>query len=297
MSNSEDSNQDVTNETQQIDASVLKEAESQGWVPKERFRGNDSDWVDAETFVKRGREILPILRKNNENLIRDLNATKAQLQEFREAAEEFKKFQKDAFERKASEYESRIQELKESRAQAINDGDGQKVNALDDAIDRVKEEIKEAKQAAAKADVPSNTAVEPTAPASLDPSLQSWLDRNDWFGKDRRMTSIVNGIGESLRLEFPELKGQPFLDKLDEILQEEFPNRFGGSGEDSSTTKKKAPTSRVESGSGRAGRTSGGSSSAQTYNNLPSDAKAACDRFVKQGLMTREQYVADFDWN
>jgi hypothetical protein len=30
---------------------------------------------------------------------------------------------------------------------------------------------------------------------------------------------------------------------------------------------------------------------------LPSEAKAACDRFVKQKLMTREQYVADFDWN
>ena len=63
----------VTNETS---PEVRHEAESQGWVPKERFRGNENDWVDAETFVKRGREILPILRKNNENLIKDLNQTK-----------------------------------------------------------------------------------------------------------------------------------------------------------------------------------------------------------------------------
>ncbi|CAB4130939.1 hypothetical protein UFOVP133_32 [uncultured Caudovirales phage] len=261
---------------------VRHEAESQGWVPKEKFRGNESDWVDADTFVKRGREILPILRKNNENLIKDLNATKEQLKEFRQAAEEFKQFQREAYERKASDYEKRIQEIKESRAQAISDGDGQKVNALDDALDQAKDELKEAKQAVKDAEVVK--APEPT-PEAIDPGLQQWLDRNTWFGQDKRMTGIVNGIGESLRLEFPLLKGQPFLDKLDEVLAEEFPSKFG---------KKQSPSSRVESGSGRQGR-SGGSS--QSYDNLPAEAKAACDRFVKQKLMTREQYVADFDWN
>jgi hypothetical protein len=268
----------------EIAPEVRQEAESQGWVPKERFRGNESDWVDADTFVKRGREILPILRKNNENLIKDLNSTKEQLKEFREAAEEFKKFQRDAYERKAQDYEKRIQEIKESRAQAISDGDGQKVNALDDALDVAKDELKEAKQAVKDAD---KAPIETPASTEIDPGLQVWLDRNTWFGQDKRMTGIVNGIGESLRLEFPLLKGQAFLEKLDEVLAEEFPGKFGA--------EKKSPSSRVESGSGRASRGSG--SNAQSYDNLPSEAKAACDRFVKQKLMTREQYVADFDWN
>ena len=267
---------------------VVREAESQGWVPKERYRGNESDWVDAETFVKRGREILPILRKNYENLIKDLNATKEQLKEFREAAEEFKKFQREAYERKAQDYETRIQEIKESRAQAISDGDGQKVNALDDALDQAKDELKEAKQAVKDAEKAPTTPDPQETNTAIDPGLQAWLDRNTWFGQDKRMTSIVNGIGESLRLEFPLLKGQQFLEKLDDVLAEEFPNKFGND-------KKQSPTSRVESGSGRAGRSS--SSNAQSYDNLPSEAKAACDRFVKQKLMTREQYVADFDWS
>jgi hypothetical protein len=72
-----------------VDEGVLKEATGQGWVPKEKFKGNEDDWVDASTFVKRGREILPILRKNNENLVRELNQTKASLQEFKLAADEF----------------------------------------------------------------------------------------------------------------------------------------------------------------------------------------------------------------
>ena len=265
----------------EVSPEVQHEAESQGWVPKERFRGNESDWVDADTFVKRGREILPILRKNNENLIKDLQATKDQLKEFREAAEEFKKFQRESYERKAQEYESQIQEIKESRAQAISDGDGQKVNALDDALDQAKENFKEAKQSVK--DVVSAKDPEPT-PEAIDPGLQAWLDRNTWFGQDKRLTAMVNGVGESLRLEFPLLKGQAFLDKLDEVLAEEFPNKFG---------KKQSPSSRVESGSGRQSRSGG---NAQSYDNLPSEAKSACDRFVKQKLMTREQYVADFDW-
>lgn len=276
--------------TNDVAPEIIHEAESQGWVPKDRFRGNESDWVDADTFVKRGREILPILRKNNENLIRDLNHTKEQLKEFREAAEEFKKFQKESYERKMQDYEKRIQEIKESRAQAISDGDGQKVNALDDALDEAKESFKEAKQAAR--DVTSNTIPDVTdAPPSstIEPSLQVWLDKNTWFGTDRRMTSIVNGIGESLRLEFPSLKGQPFLDKLDEVLQEEFPNKFGNN------KTKKSPGSPVESGSGRQGRS--GSGGSRSYENLPADAKAACDRFVKQKLMTKEQYVQDFAWD
>lgn len=263
---------------------IIHEAETQGWVPKERFRGNESDWVDADVFVKRGREILPILRKNNENLMKDLNATKEQLKEFRQAAEEFKLFQKESYERKTSALEAQIKEIKESRAQAISDGDGKKVNDLDDALDEAKDSLKEAKEAVREAAKPAPA---PAASPTIDPALQTWLDKNKWFGDDRRFTAIANGIGESLRLENPSLKGTAFLDKLDEVLAEEFPNKFGKAS--------KPNGSRVESGAGRQSRGSSGNS--RSYENLPSDAKAACDKFVKQKLMTKEQYIESYDWS
>ena len=108
---SDDANVTSNNEIAQ---EVFQEAESQGWVPKERFRGNEADWVDADTFVKRGREILPILRKNNENLVKDLQSTKQQLQEFKQAAEEFKKFQKDAYERRLKNTKDVLKKLKKA---------------------------------------------------------------------------------------------------------------------------------------------------------------------------------------
>ena len=263
-----------------IDEAVIREAEGQGWVTKDKYRGDEKDWVEADIFVKRGREILPILRKNNENLIRELNSTKEQLKEFRQTAEEFKTFQKEGYERKINEYKEQIDRLKESRAQAISDGDGQKVNALDDAIDSAKEAISEAKSATKDA---AKTTIE--APSSIDPILQNWLDDNNWFGQDRRLTKQANALGESLKEEFPNLQGVAFLTKLDEVLREEFPDKFGKG--------RRATPSHVESGSGR-GRAA---SNAHSYDNLPPEAKAACDRYVKQKLMTRDQYVADFDWS
>ena len=81
------------------------EARAQGWVPQEEFRGRENDWVDAETFVKRGREILPIVRKNNEKLLKELKEARAIAEEARSTAKEFQKFQKEQYERKAKDLE------------------------------------------------------------------------------------------------------------------------------------------------------------------------------------------------
>ena len=268
----------------EIPESVRNEALAQGWTDKEHWKGPEGDWVDADVFVQRGKEWVGNLRKSNDNLQRELANTKEQLKEIRATTEEFKRFQKEAYEKKIQDYETKLTELKEVRARAISDGDGSKVNELDDAIDNIKDEVRETKAVATKAQEES---YKPAATTQLDPALQSWLDNNKWFGTDRRMTAITNGIGESLRLEQPLLKGQEFLDKLDEILLEEFPDRLG-----KPNTGRGSP---VESGSGsRQSRTRG---NPHSYDNLPADAKKACDKFVQQKLMSREEYLSMYDWS
>lgn len=270
-----------SNEPDPVEVAAVTEASGQGWVPKERFKGDEKDWVDAQTFVKRGREILPILRKNNENLLKELSVTKESLKQLKLDAEEFKKFQKDAYERKARSLEDEVTALKSARAQAITDGDGARANALDDAIDSAKEEVKQAKESVKELAKPA-----PPTPQGLDPKLQVWLGKNEWFGKDAMMTSITNAIGETLRTQNPGLMGDAFLERLDEALGEKFPELQG--------KPKRTPNFTAEAGSKGTGRSS---SSKKSYENLPTEAKAACDRFVKQKLMTKEQYVSDFDWS
>jgi hypothetical protein len=37
----------------EVDADILHEAKSQGWLEMYHSRGNPNDWVDAERFVQR----------------------------------------------------------------------------------------------------------------------------------------------------------------------------------------------------------------------------------------------------
>jgi DNA repair exonuclease SbcCD ATPase subunit len=258
------------------------EARAQGWVAKEEFRGSEDDWVDAETFVRRGKEIMPILRKNNEKLLKELGEAKKAAEEAREAAKEFREFQKQQFERKTKDLESQLEQLKQAKREAITQGDGDRAIAIDDAMDELKEQRQEAKQELKAAEDKAKEVPQVTA----DPSLNEWMDRNEWFGKDTRLTGMANGLGVELRRENPNLTGKAFLDKLDAELAEMLPEKFG---------KKKVqnPMEGSPNGTARPAVTSG----KKSYNNLPAEARAACDRFVKQGLMTKEQYVAEFEWD
>ena len=264
------------------DIQTQKEARIFGWVPKEEFRGYEDDWVDAEVFVKLGKEINPILRKNNELLMKKLDEKAKEIDSIKASVEEFKKFQKESFERKTAEYEISIAELKSKKREAIAEGNGDAVVDIDDQIDSLKEAQREAKaEAKAKAEVP------PTAQASIpdDPELQSWLGRNQWFGPDTEMTDVANGLGASVRRQFPHLTGRDFLDKLDDKVKEYFPHKFTGN---------KSKGSAVDSSGSVRGS---GSSGKKSYDNLPADAKQACDRFIKNGwIKSKQEYIDSYDW-
>lgn len=272
--------QEVSQEAQVPE--VESEARSQGWVAKEEFRGSEDDWVDAETFVRRGKEIMPILRKNNEKLLKELNEAKKAAEEARQAAREFKEFQKDQFERKSKELETQLEQLKQAKREAINLGEGDRAVAIDDAMDQLKEERLVAKEELKKAE----EAAKAPPPVTQDPLINDWIERNDWFGKDRRLTTLANAIGTDLRQQDPNLMGKAFLDKLDAELAETMPEKFG---------KKKTPN--PMDGSPNGINRPSASKGKKSYDNLPSEAKAACDRFVSQKLMTREQYVAEYSWD
>ena len=278
-------NQEVSGQEQQqpeVNQEVQKEARMFGWVPREEFRGSDEEWVDADVFVKRGKEINPILRKNNELLMKKLDEKAKEIDSIKASVEEFKKFQKESFERKQVELEVQIAELKAKKREAIAEGNGDLVVDIDDQIDEIKEAQREAKQEAAK------KPEEPAKSADIpeDPSLQAWLGRNQWFGQDTEMTDVANGLGASVRRQFPHLSGQAFLDKLDEKISEYFPHKVLGN---------KARGSAVDS----SGDVRGGSGSGKkSYDNLPADAKAACDRFIKNGwIKNKQEYVDNYDWN
>jgi hypothetical protein len=270
----------MSEQEQEVQAEVSsrnyeEEARAQGWRGEEDWKGDPEDFVDAKTFVKRGEAIMPILRRNNEKLLKELNEAKQAAEEARTVAREFQTFQKENFEKKAEEYKEQIKSLREQKKEAINEGDGERVVAIDEAIDVAKEQHEEAnRKALEKKEIPK---LDTTA---IDPSLQTWLDSNTWFGQDRRLTGIANALGETIRTENPGLTGKAFLNKLDEELA-------------SIQNPRETPPHNPVEGRSTSRPTS---SKKHSYEALPAEAKAACDRFVNQKLMTREQYVAEYAW-
>lgn len=258
---------------------IETEARSQGWVPKTEFRGNEAEWIEAEVFVQRGKEINPILRKNNERIQKELDATKRQMEDLKKTTEEFKKFQKEAYEHKIETYTLEIQDLKELKKKAVSEGDGELVVNIDDKIDEVK-----AKQASAKLQETDEKTTPPVDPV-VQKAIESWVEDNSWYKTDKKMAAATDAVAAQVRQANPFLIGKEFFDEVDKELQDLFPaERLG---------KKVRPRSPVEAGKS-VGESKGGKKS---YDNLPPEAKAACDKFVRQKLMSKEEYVTMFQWD
>jgi hypothetical protein len=242
----------------EVDEEILAEAKRQGWVPKEEFTGPEEKWTDAENFVKRGKEINAMLRKDNDFLKREVTELKSTMMEF-------KKFHAET-EKRA--YERAMADLREQKKEAISTGDGDKVLQIDDAIDELK-----AKKAEIKTERPTN---------QPDPSFVQWNEDNPWFGKDPELTEEANLIGEVIKRKNPTLIGSDFLDEVTKRIKKAYPEKF--------TNSNRARPSPVEGTTAPRATAKGGKS----FNDLPPEAKDACIKFEKNGLLTRAQYLKEY---
>ena len=252
---------ETTVEAHSADQDTITEAKRQGWVPQDEYDGPTEKWVDAETFVKKGKEINALLRKDNEFLKREVAEMKSTMMEF-------KKFSADN-EKRA--YERALSDLREQKKQAVNQGDGDRLVEVDDAIEELKvQRAKEAQQAKA----PSN---------QIDPSFVEWNDDNKWFGKDAELTEEANMIGETIKRRQPTLIGREFLDEVTKRVKKMYPEKFTNTNRDKPSPVEGTTSNKSSAKTGK-----------YSFSDLPPEAKSACLKFEKQKLLSREEYVRDF---
>lgn len=269
----------VAPEVEEAKLEIEKEARLQGWVPQSEFRGKETDWIDADIFVQRGREINPILRKNNERIQKELDKAKKDLAELRIGVEEFKQFQKESKEKLIAGYETELLTLREQKKLAISNGDGELAVQLDDQMDAIKDA-----KAASKESMKEDVKEAKEEKAVVNPKIEAWVEDNQWYKTSKVMSTTANAIAEEIRDANPFFTEDQFLKELDKRLEDTFsPEKLG---------RKTKPRSPVE------GASSGSSSSSkgkQSYDSLPPDAKQACDSFLKQGLIkSKEEYVKEY---
>ena len=148
-------------------------ARSMGWAPKEQFRGNPEKWVDPETFVKRGEEVLPIVNAQNRALrqkLEQLEKTLSQLTGHHAKVAEV-------------EYARALEAVRAQQGEAVARGDGERFTQLRAMEDRIIEE-----QA-----VPITA-----APAGEDPIFTAWKEANPWYETDPELRRAADVYGQGL---------------------------------------------------------------------------------------------------
>lgn len=244
-------------------------ARLQGWVPKEEFRGSDDDWVDAGTFVQRGKEINPILRANNQRLQAQVDSSQEQIAELQEQLAAVADQQAQGIETSVS---SAIENLERQQFEAVGDQDF-------DTYQEIAARIREL-----SASLPQHVSEEP-AEVPLSGDLVEWLADKPWFEQDALKTELCQRTATELRQTYPNLLGKAYLHELERQLQLKYPTDFGNGG-----AAPRQPThSLVDSGAPQATFTSPRSMGVQ---DLPDDAREAMKKFVQAGQGNEDQYVA-----
>lgn len=238
-------------------------ARRMGWVPKDEFRGDPDKWVDAERFVERADSELPVMRENLKRMERKYQQMERTLSEFREYASKSEQ----------RSYERALQQIKAEQRKAVEEADVERYEAAQKQYESIQKELSEKQR----------------GPQELPPEFVEWKAENTWYDRDAEMTEYANSQGQYLGRTKPHLVGAAFYAEVEKRVRLEFPEKFENPRRHAAGAVHGSPGENDTGSGGKRGK---------GYQDLPADAKAACDRFVKNiPGYTREQYLKDYAWS
>lgn len=293
-------------------AAVEQRALEMGWAPKDQWRGNPDSWIDAQTFVQRGEQMLPILQANSRKDRAELAALRRQLQDqgvqLQSANESIQILTNISTEQGRATAKEKRRELLRQQAAARAEGNTDLEIDLGEQIADVTAEIN-AKPVQGQGQGQGNgqqgnrgngqgQRQQPTQqqqqprgedPTS-DPAYQAFVSENSWFGVDRRKTALATAVAQDLRADRANdsLQGKAFFDRVAAEVGKIFaPQRATGT--------------KVEGAGGGGGGNGNNSAtndpaSGKSYADLPQDAKAACDRDAKRLVGEGKTFKTEADW-
>lgn len=231
---------------------IEQRALDMGWRPQEEFTGDPVDFIDAKEFVNRK----PLFDKIEHQSKQIKNVSKA----LDALKQHYTKVQETEFNRALSV-------LKSERRVALQDGDGEKFDKLDDEIKGVEQQIAVVKHNANIPAVPEET---------QHPEFVAWTTKNSWYNSTGYMRSFADDVGSKFAADG---KSPSEVLKLVEVaVRKEFPQKF------TNANKTDAP----EVGSSRQASTVRGS-----HLELNDQERRIMNTLVQGGHITKEKYLAD----
>lgn len=237
------------------------EARAHGWTPKEDFKGDPTRWVDAESFVTRADEIMPLLKAQNASMKREMADLKKQV---RKASEHFSKAEERA-------YAQAMRDLEARQDQAAEVGDVATVAKIRDDMMSMKADVAET--------------VNPLA-AEAEQALEAWSASNEWYEKNTDLREYADFQATKYRALTETMKPAEFYEFIADKVKKQFPAEFAAK---APRAKPNNPVEGVGMGRGATGK--------KSFFDLPPEAQRACDKWVKQGIIkSRDDYVKSYQF-
>lgn len=256
----QENNQEVT--TPEVTTSTTESNERQ--YTEIEQRAMEQGWVPEDQYQGTGKwrdaeEFLDrgeLFTKIDESTRRAKNAEKT--------VEELRKHLNTVRE---TEFKKALAQLKAEKAAAVAEGDGAKVVEIDEEIAEAREQYKEAEKAA------TTNLVDDTP----HPQFVAWANRNSWYKSDKAMQIYANTVGQEM-VAAGETNPARVLEEIERRVKKEFAHKF--------VNPNRGKPGAVETGNGK------GSVRKDNFQ-LSEDETKAMKRFVRAGILTEEQYIAD----
>ena len=252
---------------------VEERARAQGWKGPEEYSGPPEKFKDAEEFLKVADDYAPVIKERNRRLIEQLDELNQKYDRQNQTLQKLAQHHKRTAE---LAYQRALRDLEKRRRDAVELGDTT-------AFTEVEAEIKELHAANVAEPDPAPVQVPQANPDKE--AAEKWFQDNPWFFDDLTLHMAAQAAGNIVDKKFPNYTAAEKLAWVKKTVMDTYPDRF----EQQEGKKEKVSPVLGGSGSGK-----GGNGRKKSYADLPGDAKKACDDFVKQGLMTRDDYVTDY---
>jgi hypothetical protein len=257
-------------------------ARTMGWLPKEEFTGK-APWVDAETYVERGEQILPMLKANNKKLSEELTQVRLKLQTTEQvladanaAIDDIKTFRSQLNKEKV---EASKQAVLDKIKQAKTDGDVDAEVQLTDQLTEINGALKEAAKPVEKKPV-----VQPAGEV-ITPEGKTWLEENkSWFGVDMRKTGYAMGLSREWVAQGKATGTAEYFEHVDAELAKVF---------DPNMVRRQRPSKVEGAVNGDSGVEPG---DGKSYADLPREAKDACERQAARLVGPGRKYKTKAEW-
>ncbi len=207
------------------------EAHAQGWRPLEQYRGKPGGWVNAKTFIERGKNYLPFVQKELRESKETIGRMSGEMEQLRTLVASTQKDMQQLldFSRRANQagYDRAVKDLKEQQREAVTAGDVATFDKIEGQLEQMAEAREEGAEEPAPRTPAREAAPQPQPAIGIPQEYQDFMAENPWFNTDRVLNSAMIAEHNAIIEEAPGMPLYEQLEKAKEAVVARFPKKFG----------------------------------------------------------------------